>query len=429
MAKLSNFPILLLFCTLIIITSCSSGIGYGVILWSPEPETISNGTVYRLINESDLRDSYTIQLEDGTYEMDRWRIKYFSSEPDAEDFSIDYRPYADIMVRSKKEGTLPVRNKPETTAETVYKLSFNEEAKILENATGEVDLSGLIGTWYKILTKAGVVGYCFDYYLSVFSPGDTTKDNDEGEMDENLTFFFNNTWRPLKYAGMVDKEHIDLSKFKTSFGLFPNLEEKRIRLSTPAYTLNFDFEDIEKLSTNRYSFTGTSLQLTMRGDEEKEVVAQYTHDNDTHRYVYILLDRDINEIIQEELERREELYSSLRAKSSTLHSEAFGTITLSDTRTFTWGGNERLVPRVIPVEAQESGTIHMQVFIGLRLSEKYDGAVSFHFNGTPPETYIHFLFDITDTGVKLVYVPDNKINNNLVLEESLSPLTMFFSYR
>ncbi|MFP4384046.1 MAG: SH3 domain-containing protein, partial [Spirochaetia bacterium] len=370
-----------------------------------------------------------LQIEENIFEMEKWRIAFFNDRPEAETYSLEYRPYADIRVRSEKDGTLPVRNEPNNQSETVYKLTLHEEAKVLEKATGEVSLSGLSGTWYKILTREGVTGYCFDYYLTVIDPDAALIDQDDGRMDEDLAYFFDHVWRPLRFAEMVDAERIDLTRFNSSYGLFPDLEEKRIVLRTPYYTLNFDYDSIKKLSPNRYSVEGTSLQLTFRGSEEKEVVVQYSYQKDVHRYVYILLDRDIDEIIQEELDRRQSLYSTLIARSNTLHSEAFGTITMTPNRTFTWEGFERLIPQVISPEAQPNGTVHMQVFIGLRLSEVYDGAVSFHFAGTPPEYYVHFIFDITASGVKFVYVPDKDVNKNLILKESLSPLTIFFSYR
>jgi hypothetical protein len=400
-----------------------------VVLWSPDPEEAANAGVYRIIKESELRGTYTLQIEENTYELEKWRVAFFKDRPEAETYSLEYRPYADIRVQSEKDGTLPVRNEPDNQSDTVYKLTLDEEAKVLEKATGEVSLSGLSGTWYKILTREGVTGYCFDYYLTIINPNAEEQDQDDGQMDEDLVFFFDHVWRPLKFAEMIDAERIDLTRFNPNYGLFPDIEDQQIVLRTPHYTLNFDYDSIQKLSPNRYSAEGTSLQLTFRGDEEKEVVVQYSYQKDVHRYVYILLERDINEIIREELDRRQSLYSSLIARGSTLHSEAFGTITLTQNRTFTWAGYERLIPQVIPPEAQQSGTAHMQVFIGIRLSEVYDGAVSFHFSGTPPEDYVHFLFDITASGVKFVYVPDEDVNNNLILEESMSPLTIFFSYR
>ena len=52
---------------------------------------------------------------------------------------------------------------------------------------------------------------------------------------------------------------------------------------------------------------------------------------------------------------------------------------------------------------------------------------SFAFDNIPGGGLINFLFELSDLGIKLVYVPSGDIDDGIVEQESNSPLVIFMS--
>ena len=133
------------------------------------------------------------------------------------------------------------------------------------------------------------------------------------------------------------------------------------------------------------------------------------------------------EIIDKEIERRDNLYN-LFLESGTLSSSAYGKIVFSEDRQVKWTNFRRLVPKIIPKQADTTGIAKFQVFLSDNLKNNNDGVISFHFNNTPIDAYINFLYSFSDKGVKFIYIPQSEIKDNIALKESSSPIVIFFSF-
>lgn len=410
----------------IVLVSCGPRpLGYGVVLWAPDETFVSNGQAVAISQESNLRDTYTLVPEDGGREMEiaKWRVRFFRRRGEAEEFAAEYAPYAEVLASSQING-LPVRPQPSNRVEWIYRLAEGQRVKVIDRQDEPTDLGGLQGYWYKVLTNDGFEGYVFDAQLDVFRRGEEPAPTEE-EADPTLQRFLATTWRPEYFQEMVENNTVDLSRFRPEYGLFPNPEEQTVSVVLPKTTASFEYTGILKVASNRYVFQGTTLQLTVR--RENLVSVQYSYNGAEQSRVFTIFEQDIQEIIDGELERRASLYEQF-LDAEVLESGAYGTIRFEPQRRFQWTGFSRLVPVAIPRTAGEQGTVEFSRFLADRFRGQYDGVISFQFAGTPQETLTHFLFSFRAEGVQFVYAPESTIEDRVVLEQSLSPLIMFFSF-
>jgi hypothetical protein len=410
----------------IAVVSCGPrSLGYGVVLWSPDDSFVANGEVIPVSQESSLRDTYTLAPEGREREMEiaKWRIRFFRREGDAEDFAERYAPYAEVLASARING-LPVRSEPNNRVEWIYRLADGERVKVLNRQDEASDLGGLRGYWYQVLTNEGFQGYVFDAQLDIFRAGEEPTATEE-EADPTLQRFLATTWRPEYFQEMVENNTVDLSRFRPDYGLFPNPEDQTVSVVLPKVTASFEYTGILKVASNRYVFQGTTLQLTVR--RENLVTVQYSYNGAEQSRVFTVFDQDIQEIIDNELERRAALYEQF-LDAEVLESGAYGTIRFEPDRRFQWTGYTRLVPVAIPTAAGGQGSVEFSRFLADRFRGNYDGVISFQFAGTPQDVFTHFLFSFRADGVQFVYAPESTIQDRVVLEQSMSPLIVYFSF-
>jgi hypothetical protein len=152
---------------------------------------------------------------------------------------------------------------------------------------------------------------------------------------------------------------------------------------------------------------------------------QYTHNGESASLAIQTIDEDITEVIRTERERREALYEDF-FELGILHSSAYGTIEFFPDRVFEWRNYRRLVPNAIPQDAGRSGTVAFDIYPGSAFEGRYDGVISFYFNGAE-DAPVRFLYAQSSGGVRMQFVPPGDVEENIVARESLSPLVIFFS--
>ncbi len=420
-----SFAVLLVLVGIILVSCGPRPLGYGVVLWSPDESFVSNGEALPIIQESNLRDTYTLAAEDAQRELEiaKWRGRFFRRQAEANEFAVEYAPYAELMASAQITG-LPIRPQPNNRVAWIYRLAEGQHVKVLDRQDEPVDLGGLQGYWYKVLTNDGFEGYAFDAQLNVFRQGEEPVPT-EGTADPTLQRFLATTWRPEYFQEMVRNDTVDLSRFRPEYGLFPRPEERTVSVVVPEVTASFEYTGILKVASNRYVFQGTSFQLIIRRENIASV--QYSHNGAEQSRVFIVFEEDIQEIIDGELQRRAALYEQF-LDAGVLESAAYGTIRFEPDRRFQWEGFSRLVPVAIPQTAGNQGTVEFSRFLAEKLRGRYDGVISFQFAGTPQDTFTHFLYSFRSTGVQFVYAADSTIKDRVVLEQGPSPFTLFFSF-
>lgn len=412
---------------------------YGVVLWSPEGSSIESGAVVAVFSESRLNETYNVGVipeergrPEPQEELATWRVRIFEEMEDASAYAEGFAEHSSQFVRSEQETgvALPVRAEPNPTGDIVYRLRRGEVMKVLDRAEEPTDLAGLVDYWYEVLTEGGTTGHVFGYYLAVLEEGAGSEGLSGADRDQDpfIESFLSRVWRPVDFVNMLDSGHINLETFRPDIGLFPNPAEQRIRLNLLTHSLSFDYTDFYRAGPRQYIAEGTSLQVTR--NRENEVSIQYSLEG-SERSIYMHhVPRDIGAIAESERARRESVYRRLIEPGRILESSAYGTIELFDNRRFRWTGYEALVPNVIAAGLGEEGRIDLGLFIANELESNYTGAFRMVFDGIGDrEDAPAFLYTLTETGLRIAFVPPQNITENVVLAESLSPVVIFFSYR
>ena len=269
------------------------------------------------------------------------------------------------------------------------------------------------------------IGWVFGYYLQIDGQPVQVRER-TAQADDELQAVLQRTWRPGYFQDMINSGHIDLERFRTRYGFFPNPEERSIQLRVPEHETTFTYTDIIRGNRGRYVFEGSSLQMTIQN--QRRISIQYELDGGIHSRALFAIAEDIGSIIEEENRRREQAYEELLSRGNTLLSTAYGTIRLLDNREFEWEGYGRLVPSVIPENAGNTGSVLFSYFLAEEIEERFDGVVAFRFAGQPADEDIVFLYNFREGGLRLSRVAERDIDDILVERESISPLIMFFSF-
>ncbi len=423
--------IIVILAVTVTLTGCGRRLGYGVLLWSEDEDQIASGSVVSVVSESDLQDTYLIRLdasrsEAGAVEttVARWRVRFFETEEEASGAADAYKELATVYARSERNA-LPMRSAPELKAGNImYRLRDGEVVKLIGREDEQTDLSGLVSYWYLALTETGIEAYVFGYELSLFDPLDPDAEFAEsGAVDPLLELLLDNVWRPIYFVDMIVNGAYDLGLFREEYGLFPNPEERSLELVMPYHSTTFNYDAVVDVGPRKYLAEGTSLQLTFnRGDE---LSLQYLLDGRQYILAMQRVTGEIQDYVDAELERRSDTYQRLLDRGPAFSSGNYGRITLLEDQRFIWSGYERLVPAAIPNGLGTGGRVILDLYLGPQLTDQYDGAVSFKFDGHPDP--VSFAYALVPDGIRMIYVPRNDIHDFIVMGSGVSSITLFFS--
>lgn len=428
MSRLLNFRPFILALISLAVVACGAGkIGYGVILWSSDNQQFATGSVVHILEESRLKGTYTVRNSEtkNIAELPRYLVSFFKKASEAEDFAGRYDEYAPLLGRAEKDG-LPVRETPEASGTRLYRLKKEQVFKIIRREEEPSQEGELEGYWYEILTEDGVKGYCFSPYITIVNMYDQADMAGGIKEKAPVSLLLESPWRPEFFATLISNDTVDLTRIKREYGLFPDSNEKKIRLNLPNHTEEFTYTDIVQAGSDTLRINGTPLEVTFIQDNRIAVI--YSHQEKMFNQTFVRLDTSLDDIIRKELENREEKFAGITEKSRIVSSSAYGTITFGEYPEFTWENFKRLVPEVIPSDMDGSGKIDFNLFLGDELKGSYHGALKFHFNGTEPEAATRFLYTLQENGLRLTFVPPEAVEGSIVTRKNPSPVVLFFSY-
>ncbi len=398
--------------------------GWGVLYLDDTEKDLKAGIVLPVLQESEIRDVYTVESGENAAGLDieRWKMAFFEKKADADAFANEYGQWADLYAITLLNG-LSIREQADESSARVYKLREGQEVKIIGRAAEKVTIANHDGYWYTVLTEDGSKGYCFDKNLRIYDSKDSGALRESVLDTELLHQFLDKPFRPAYFLDMIRDNMIDLTLFKTTRGIFAYPDENRIFLATRDHQENFVYTGISQAGNGRFIFEGTSLQIEVRS--ANRIAAYYNINNKEYAELMVYIE-NMEELIDSEIERRDLIFQQF-SDLGTVSSSAYGRISFNGEKGYIWSDFKRLVPAVIPESAQGSGRISLGYFPAPALRNDYDGVVSFSFDGVPGNGLVNFLFKLSDLGVKLVYVPKKDIDNGVVKQESASPLVIFMS--
>lgn len=394
-ARLTPFMGAVLILFSLFLSSCSPLIGWGVLVWSADSPFIPSGTVLPVYIKSNIDHVWVVEIPKeyknenskiDKVELPLWKLKYFNNQRKAAEWAKQFAELASVYGETMQDG-LPLRSEPDNNARRVYRLHGGQIVKILERVKGTPTMSGdtpLPGEWFKVLTDDGSEGYCFSYRLRLFKNTDgklgstrvnTVKPQDDPVLDSVL----GKIWSPDWYKDMVDSHRIDLDNFADTWGFFPSPDTGTIQISLPKLNKSYTYTRIVAAGENSWRFDGSPVQMTLRSNNLLAV--QYTDSNgEPKTLLFTTLAAKVGDLISQETERRVSLFQALFQKGPVFKSDNYGNLTFTPDGRFTWTDNTLLVPSVIPVGAQGSGTVYMRLFLGNSLMDQYDGAFSLRFD-------------------------------------------------
>jgi hypothetical protein len=429
----SLLPLLLLGAVLSF-SSCARNIGYGLVLWAGEESPIQTGEILPVRQESQIQGTYLIRLP-GTKELAElptWRMRLFADKEEALQGAEEYAPYLNMYAYSQRDG-LPLREEADQEARRVYKLAEAQLVKVLSRGEQKVTIGNYEDYWYLVLTEDGYQGYCFGYYLPVFITAGDPKAEVEVLMarDPMLEALLQTDWRPEYFREMVDEGRIDLTSFGPGFGFFVDPEQRRIRLITGKRSYSWPYERLEKVGANRYVFEGPEtgsggIRINMQSSQR--IVCTYSIGDQVLSSVFIAFEEDIEEIVTQELERRERLAQIFSSRSRVLRSSAYGNIYLEEQMRFRWEDFGRLGEQIVLKPVRGSGTVDFPYYLSDGLSGSFDGVITFRFDEYAKDQGTSFLYAFESAGVRFEYVRPQGIENLEVVRRDDSPLVIFFSY-
>ncbi|HVP18300.1 MAG TPA: SH3 domain-containing protein [Spirochaetia bacterium] len=428
----------------ILLASCGARTaGYGVVLWGETVGALSTGTIVPVVRETPINSSYLLAVpgENKPREFPMGRIRFFHARKDAEDFSRAFAPYGEEWAVSMKQDPppLPVREQGSQEGRVIYKLKPGQLIKVVSRSPSRETVQQYADYWYEVVTEDGYSGFCFGHYLKTFATaGDPSREARRIlSQDEALDRIMGNTWRPDWFREMVARGAIDLAIFREDVGLFPSPSDSIFRLVLPQYSVEFPYTGVQKLGESTYAFTGSDLRVTVV-DEER--ISIYYHYKDQRMAgLYTLMKQDVGDLIAAEQKRRQAIFDSIAARGTSFNSSAYGTISVSPDMRFTWTGYQKLVPSLIPADAQGKGRVDFPLHAAKELAGDYDGVITFVFDragdpgtssapGSPAAAYsASFLYKATAGGLRFTSLDRDSVTNLVVTHPGISPTVIFLT--
>lgn len=436
--KLRKFFIFLSFAIIpLLLNSCQRPLGYAVLLWDSPEHNLQDGQIVKVYYKSNITHSYIVGIpgERERFNLPFWQISKPASKKKAMRAFDPYMEYIHQYAKIKVDG-LPVREEPVNTAKQVYRLHKDEIVKILFKGDGQDVMVGknkkLPGDWLCVLTEGGSKGWCFSYNLTIFETdangkviGGEVEEKQITNEDTLLNQILEAKWYPDYYARLINDKTIDLETMKLAYGFDTGIRTGKVQVNLPEKYHSASYAGADKVRDNTYSLIATPFQIIIRN--KNQIVVNYSsHDGNQEAYTFITLSDDINidEILEKERERRNNLMNELY-KVTSFDSQNYGQLVFNSGKTFTWNGFTLLVPAVVPSGAKGRGTVNIKYLLSKDLASKYDGVLTFKFDGITDE--VNFLYKLANDGLNLESIDELCIKNNFVVTRSSNPTVLFFN--
>ena len=416
--------------------SCGNRVkGYGVLLWNLPEHQLQDGDLVPVYIRSNISQVYVIGTSQGKIEIPLWQITdpemKFKAKKTARKFEEYKHTYASVAL----DG-LPMRAEPVNTAKQVYRLKKAETIKILYKGKGQAVYAGkkpLEGDWLRVLTSDGTVGWCFSYNLRPFETdingnqisGEIVEE--ENHIDAELTEMLKGTWYPDSYKNMIDSGRIDPARINLNYNLHLDEETNKLSFTMPDIKKEWDYTGATEDSTivNAKSYKLNDIPIIVSIKKSSYIVVRYTGESGKPEdFNLVTIDADINQLVQDEMQRRESAYEQIYMFGPNFRSSSYGQLTLSEDHSFNWNNKNLLVPGVISSSAKNTGTVQIKYFLIRSLAQAYDGVLTFKFEGMNKE--VNFFYKMEENGLRLEDATGAVLDGNVFRERGISPLIIFF---
>jgi hypothetical protein len=225
---------------------------------------------------------------------------------------------------------------------------------------------------------------------------------------------------------MLNSKRVDVETLSKHWEFSPGIDTGIAQIYTADVDKSFSYTRIKAEGGRTWRFEGTRLRMNLRSDTTLAV--QFYDDGGALKtFLFVALASDVNDLIAQELARREEHFLNLYNAGPVFSSTNYGQLTLSEDGHFTWTGYTLLVPQVISVLALGGGTLNMGVFLGSGVSSLYDSGLAFLFQETSGRSRpVYFMYTIDSQGLRVEYVPPESVDGATITRRAYSPTVIYF---
>lgn len=396
---------------------------------------MQDGDLVPVYIRSNISQVYVIGTSQGKIEIPLWQITdpemKFKAKKTAQKFEEYKHTYASVAL----DG-LPMRAEPVNTAKQVYRLKKAETIKILYKGKGQAVYAGkkpLEGDWLRVLTSDGTTGWCFSYNLRPFETdingnqisGEVVEE--ENHVDAELTEMLKKTWYPESYKKMIDSGRIDPARINLNYNLHLDEETNKLSFVMPEAKKEWDYTGATEDNTivNARAYKLNDIPIIVSVKNSVYIVVRYTGESGKPEdFNLVTIDADINQLVQDEIQRRESEYEQIYMFGPHFRSSSYGQLSLGEDHSFNWNNKNLLVPGVISSSAKNTGTVQIKYFLIRSLAQAYDGVLTFKFDGMNKE--VNFFYKMEENGLRLEDATGAVLDGNVFRERGISPLIIFF---
>jgi hypothetical protein len=429
----------------LLLSSCEKKLGWGVLLWANESRGIPSGTVLPVYIKSNIEKVWVAGIPNeyqkkGTketkLEIPLAQLELAGSERAARKRAAEFGDWTLIYAETLQDG-LPVREDPDNSAPRVYRLRLGEIIKIIALTKGNPAISTtgvpLPGDWYRVLTQDGTRGYCFSYRLRLFEhiTGPLVADilPLAGETDGNLEKLQSKIWSAEIYNDMLNTRKFNIEYLSKHWGFSTGEDTGIANVYTGDVDKSFHYSAIRKTGETSWRFEGTSLAMRLLSDNLLAV--DFIGDDGAKQlHHFAALPTPVDDLIEQEKNRREAEYKKLYHLGPGFASSTFGLLTFSEEGDFLWQNFDMLVPDYIPASALGRGTVELRYQLNDELAENYTGVISFRFItiGGPDRTviFLYTIGDDTEDALRLEFVRPSFIQDDTVVKTGTNPMIIYF---
>ena len=413
----------------LLLSACTRGQGYGVVLWAEKDGPLLNGEVVRVAPKARTEGKLLVRSRrlKGSFEVDAWRVRVFPARSKAEAEEERYEAYRDLYAFARREG-LPLREQPNQEARRVYRLREGELVKVLERGEAKVKVGVYEDYWYRVLSQDGSEGWCFGRFLPVFQAAGDPQEQAARlvAQDPLLEALTSTTWRPEYFQEMAAGGRIDLERFRPEIGFFIDASRNLASLVLPGFSRSWEYQEIRSVGPGRYLIAGPELRVAMSSRDR--LVLSYYRKEQAVSQVFINFTGELEQLIKSEVERRKTRFREFFDRGPVMSSGGYGRIRLQEGSRFTWEGFGRLGEQVFLRPVQGGGTVDFPYHLSAELRARYDGVITFRFDEYAPGEGTSFLYKFDESGVRFEYLSLRYIQDQEAVGVNPAPLVVYFSF-
>ena len=240
-------------------------------MWTASDGPLPAGSIVPVYIKSNIQKVYVVGVP-GTkgkkVELPLWQIELYPTRGKAAARAKSMGANISLYMVAARDG-LPIRDRASNGGKRVFRLREGQSVKVLDKVEGETVSTGgetLPGSWYKVLSDDGTIGYVFSYAFQLY---DESKEGPPAiaaakeALSGRVDLIFSRSWRPEYFQEMLDDGRIDLDFFSQRFGVFVDAIRRQVRIELPAASQVFNYASITE-SDGTYAFEGTPLRVRIQ---------------------------------------------------------------------------------------------------------------------------------------------------------------------